>query len=338
MKNNGAPFGGDTKIYEIANGGVTVRLTDAGAALVSFEKDGFDAVAGFKDGRDYLRSDSCMCVNVGRYAGRIAFGRFTLDGKEYDLSKNNGVHHIHGGFHGFGRRVWTLKDLTESRAVFSIFSEDGEDGYPADLTETVAYSLDEKGVLSVVTEAEASADTVINPTLHAYFNLGDDKTSVLSHRLTVFASRYTPLDENLVWKGGFHPVEGTPFDFRKPKPVADAALSDNVEIVAAGGLDTAFALDKGAAFGPACVLTAENGRSLLIETDRPAAVVYTANFLDEKNGKFGPLGRRSCIAIETEAFPNSVNVPSSPSTVLKKGEKYRAETRYTLSAPKEINK
>ena len=184
----------------------------------------------------------------------------------------------------------------------------------------------------------ASGDTVINPTLHAYFNLGEDKTSVLSHKLTVFGESYTPLDENLVWSGVFHPVEGTPFDFRKPKAVSEAALSDNIEIVAAGGLDTAFALSKGEKFGVAAVLTAENGASLEIETDRPAAVVYSANFLNEPGGKFGHLGKRSSIAIETEMFPNSVNVPSAPSTVLKKGEKYRTETRYKLSAPKETNK
>lgn len=334
MKNSVSDFGKDCYLITLTNEkGNSVSVTNAGAALVSFVVGGRDTVLGYNSGEHYLSSESYQGEFVGRYAGRIGNARFSLNGKEYKLFENTNGGSLHGGKVGFSHRLWDISLVTADSVMLSLFSEDGDEGYPGNLSVDILYRFNEENELTVKITAECDADTVFNPTLHPYFNLNENQNgTVLNHLLKINADNFTPFTESFVPDGTLLPVENTPYDFRKPKPVSECVFAAHPQVELGAGLDMCFSLSKGFDYGTAATLCSEDGRlALEITTDRPAAVIYSANWLDDENGKYGPLFRHQGLAMEMQMFPNSVNVPTFPSTVLKKGEKYESVTVYKIT-------
>ncbi len=278
---------------------------------------------------------------TGRYANRIGNGGFTLDGTFYKLPGNakTGVT-LHGGFPGLASKVFKAEPFAkDGRAgvVLSHVSPDGDNGFPGELTLKVTYSIGADNALRLDYEATTSKPTVLNLTNHAYFTLGTHASGpVYDHVLQVFASQWTPTDENQVPTGEIASVEGTPFDFRKARPMLDAIYSTHPQIVLAKGLDHNFVLDgaSGAAPRVAVRLTdPKSGRQLEVRTTEPAVQLYSTNgiggTIDAGDGR--TIRQSDALAIETEHFPDSPNKPDFPSTVLRPGETYRSTTEFAFS-------
>ena len=240
---------------------------------------------------------------VGRYGNRIAKGRFELDGFTYQLSVNEGENHLHGGLAGFDKREWTIQPLSECSLLMSLVSPDGEEGYPGTLEISVLCTLTDKNELVLQYAAVTDAPTILNPTLHAWFNLhGSGEGLTTTHLLKINADAYTPVDGELIPTGEIAPVEGTPFDFRAGKPVTPE-------------FDHNFVL-RGASGEPALeLMEPSTGILLKIYTDQPGLQMYS--------------GRPDCgLVLETQHFPDSPNHPDFPSTVLRPGETYTQNTIY----------
>jgi aldose 1-epimerase len=336
------------ELFTLARAGApTVRITNWGGYLVSIvapDRAGrtADVTLGHPDLAGYLSDRSSMGCLVGRYANRIAKAAFTLDGKRYALSANNGPNSLHGGPTGFCRRLWAAKvvtgedgDALELRYV----SRDGEEGYPGTLTATVVYSLREDGGLVIDYTATTDAPTVVNLTNHAYFNLaGEGEVTILDHELQLEAEAFTPVDATLIPTGELRPVEGTPFDFRKPVAIGARIDAADEQIRFGRGYDHNFVL-RGAAGTlrlAARVVEKKSGRVLEVLTTEPGVQLYTGNFLDGQiTGKSGkPYVRRGAFCLETQHYPDSPNQPAFPSTVLRPGQTYRQTTVYRLSLAK----
>lgn len=329
--------GGEASLYLLSSGGLRAGLSDFGATLVFLEAGvggggTLDLVLGLESAAAYEASDAYFGATAGRYANRIAKGRFSLDGKEFRLAVNNGPNHLHGGLRGFDKRFWKAEGLEAggSPAIrFERASPDGEEGYPGELSVSATYILEPEGALRVLFEARTSAATVVSLTQHAYFNLrGAGSGDVLGHELELRASRYVPIDEDLIPRGGLAPVAGGPFDFRAPKPLGRdiEALGDS-----AGGYDHCFVIDREV---EGLVEFAElrepaTGRRMTAATTLPGVQLYTGNFLSGERGRRGQVyARRGGVCLETELFPDSPNRPAFPSPVLRPGQAWRHETLY----------
>ena len=284
---------------------------------------------------DYETRDGYLGAVVGRYANRIAKGQFSLNGQTYSLAVNNGPNHLHGGIVGYSYRVWTVEELTPQKAVLTLESPDGEEGYPGALSLRVTYSL-EGSALSLHYEALAHGDTVCNLTNHSYFNLaGQGSGPVLDQTLSLCASRYTPADETSIPCGTLESVEGTPMDFRTPTPIG-ARIEDDFEQLKLGhGYDHNYVVDGpvGTLRPAARAFSSKTGIVMETETTLPGMQLYTANFLPEGcPGKGGAsYGPRHAFCLETQFFPDSPNQPAFPSTVLRAGERYDHTTRFRFS-------
>lgn len=321
-----------------------------------------DILLGFDDLASYAASDACFGATCGRYAGRIAGAAFELDGEAYALDRNDGPNHLHGGRDGFDRKLWDLAALSESAALFRTVSADGEMGYPGRLALSVRYALEEGGRLTISMSAETDKPTPINLINHAYFNLagqgagrgagrraGRGVGTVLDQELRLGAARYLPITPDLTPAGTLAPVAGGPFDFRRRKPIGRDMARLGAEGDAAGGYDHTWALNPPSSLGSpgspcfpgssgALAFCAEaydpaSGRRLWLETTEPGVGVYLASHLTERViGKGGaPLGPFTGFTLETQKFPNSPNVPRFPNCVLRPGETYRHEMRFTFS-------
>ena len=320
-------------------GAPTVRVTSYGAYIVSIlapDRDGkmADVVLGYRDLAGYLGDTNFLGAVVGRYANRIARGEFSLGGKRYTLARNNAPNHLHGGPKGFHTKVWAPRIVSgpEGDALeLATTSPDGEEGYPGTLTATVVYSLDADGGLKLAYSATTDAETVLNLTNHAYFNLaGEGSGDILGHELQIEADSFTAVDETLIPTGEIRPVAGTPLDFREP--VAIGARIDDAfpQLQAGGGYDNNYVVrgEPGELRLAARVFEPGSGRVLEVLTTQPGVQLYSGNFLDGTVvGKSGrPYGKRSGFCLETQHFPDSVNHPQFPSTVLAPGETYRQTT------------
>ncbi len=336
------PDGTEVDLYTLSNGGITAKVTNYGAILTELivpDRNGKagDVVLGFKDLKGYLAGHPFFGSTVGRVANRVAGGKFTIDGKTYTLAVNNGPNSLHGGTKGFDKAVWKAEVVPGSNdpAVrFSHLSPDGDEGYPGNLSVSVTYTITNQDELRIDYTATTDKATPINLTNHSYFNLGGPASgSVLEHELMINADSYTMADETLIPTGKIAPVEGTPLDFRKPTPIG--ARIDQVE-AGTRGYDHNFVL-KGDGKEPrlaARVRDPKSGRVMEVLTTEPGVQLYTGNHLDGSlTGKGGvSYKKHGAFCLETEHFPDSINHPEFPSTVLRPGETYRQTTIYRFSA------
>ena len=319
--------------YTLRNAsGASVTLTRIGAGIVSVcvpDRDGKldDVVLGYADPQDYIGDGPCMGRCPGRFANRIARGRFSLGDKEYTLPVNNGPNHLHGGPEGFQNKVWDAR-IDGDAVEFMYFSPDGEMGYPGNLKVVARYEWSEENELRLTFTARTDATTVLNLTNHAYFNLdGEGSGSIRDHILRLNASEYLPTDETLIPVGDSEPVAGTPMDFLVPKPIGRDLEADFPAIRYGKGYDACWIID-GAQEGQlqdAVELWSErSGRRLLVTTTQPGVQIYTGNWLTGcPAGKNGHIYEDYAgIAIECQHLPDSPNHPDYPTTVLEPGEDF----------------
>ena len=345
MREYGMTKDGQTiEAYTLRNtSGMEVNLITFGGILTSIrvpDRQGrFANVAlGFNNLADYEAEHPYFGAITGRYANRIRGGRFSLDGKDYKLFKNDGENSLHGGAIGFDKRVWTASEANGALDL-AYRSRDGEEGYPGNLDVRVRYSLDADNGLRIDYTAETDAPTVLNLTNHSYFNLlGEGEGTIYDHMLTLNADAYTPTDAHQIPTGEIAPVDGTPFDFRRAKTIGSGQRSTHPQIVAAQGYDHNFVLNRrGLAEGElglaARAYEPRSGRVMEVWTTEPGVQFYAGNFLDATLiGASGRLYRQSDgFALETQHFPDSPNQPQFPSTVLRPGTRMASTTVYRFS-------
>jgi aldose 1-epimerase len=335
------PDGTSIEQYTLENTkGAKAKVTTYGATLTELwmpDKTGeiADIVLGFDNLQGYLGDEPYFGGTIGRYANRIAKGRFTLDGKEYTLAINNGPNSLHGGNIGFNRRVWKAEPLKikDGAAVkFTYLSKDGEEGYPGNLTVSVTYALMNNDALRISYEATTDKATPINLTNHSYFNLsGAGNGNILKDVLWLNADRFTPTDDTLIPTGKLESVEGTPYDFRKPAEIG-ARIS---EIPKVGGYDINYVLNgkAGELRRIAEVKDPSSGRELEVWTTQPGVQFYIAIGLDGSlHGVGGAYEKFGAFCLETQHFPDSVHHLNFPSVILRPGKEFRSETIYKFSA------
>ena len=336
--------GRQTDLYTLTNAnGAEVCITNFGGRIVSVmmpDRDGGlrDVVLGFDNIDDYINVPSDFGAAIGRYANRIAQGRFTLDGTEYDLPKNNFGHCLHGGPEGWQYKVYEAVESNSNSLKLKMDSPDGDQNFPGRVTAYVTYTLTDDNRIIIDYEAESDAPTIINMTNHSSFNLAGDPAShsVCDDFLTVNASNYTPVDDTYMTTGEIAPVAGTPMDFTKSKRIGDDIGNTDFEQIANGnGYDHNWVLDCGVYDNDAAaeLYCPESGIVLTVYTDEPGIQVYTGNFLDGTvTGKGGKTyGQRSAICLETQHYPDSPNKPEWPSVVLRPGMKYTSNCTFAFS-------
>jgi aldose 1-epimerase len=334
---------GDREVYLyslINKNGIEVKITNYGGIITSVltpDKKGRlgDIVLGYDSLQQYIQNNPYFGAIVGRYANRIAGGRFKLYGQDYRLVANNGRNHLHGGLRGLDKVVWEVSEFADSaRAglVLNYLSRDGEEGYPGNLNVTVTYTLDDKDQLTTLIEARTDKATPVNLCNHTYFNLSEADTNILGHILTLLAGQFTQVNEELIPTGELPPVTSTPMDFR-----VASAIGSRIDQVK-GGYDHNYVLDKkpGTLSLAAILFDPRTGRELRILTTQPGVQFYSGNFLDGKiRGKGGKVyGKHFGLCLETQHFPDSPNQPAFPNTILRPGEKYSEETVYQFSVIK----
>lgn len=334
------PDGRAVEVYTLANArGMAVRVMTYGSTLVGIEVpdrrgDCADVLLGFDDFGDYLSAHPYFGGTIGRYANRIAQGRFTLDGVMHQLACNDGPNHLHGGVEGFDRRLW-LAHVHEDRDGLWLdmhyTSPDGEEGYPGTLWARASYHLAEDNVLTVAYEAHCDRRTIVNLTNHAYFNLGDPR-GILDHVFELPARHFLPIDATLIPMGAQQSVLGTCMDFTTPARLRERIASGDRQLALAGGYDHTWVL---AAADDAPRIAARvhepgSGRTLEVETTQPGVQFYSGNRLDGTiAGKSGCCyGRHAGFCLEPQRFPDTPNHVSYPSAVLEPGAVYREITRY----------
>lgn len=330
---------GEIAVYRLENAsGAYVEVCNIGAgitAVVVPDREGrmADVALGYRDHADYIGDGACMGKTPGRFANRIAGGRFTLDGKSYRLAVNNGPNHLHGGPTGFANRLWH-DETADGSVVFTRLSPDGEEGYPGTLTARVAYAWDDDCCLTVTLEAACDAPTVVNLTNHSYWNLaGENAGSVLEHELRLHAARWLPTDETLVPTGELAGVAGTPMDFRTPKALGRDLRADFPALKYGKGYDNCWEVEGWQADveSPVAELyERQSGRRLTVRSTQPGVQVYTGNWL--AGSPLSKSGRSYAdydgVAIECQGFPDAPNRPDFPSAVLRPDERYRRTIRF----------
>ena len=321
------------RYYTLTNSkGASVVLSEIGAGIVSVivpDKDGnlADVVLGYPVPDSYFGDDPCFGKCPGRYANRIAFGKFTINGKEYDLPINNGPNHLHGGPEGFQNKVWDSRTAGDA-VEFMYFSEDGEQGYPGNLKVVAHYEWSEDNELKLTFTGETDADTFINLTNHVYFNLnGEGNGNILGHILKLNCSEYLPTDDTQIPLGDSEPVAGTPMDFVNPKAIGRDINADFEPLKIGAGYDHCWVIDgaePGQLQAAAKLWSEESGRLVEIFTTQPGLQVYSGNWLAGcPTGKNGHIYQKNDgVAIECQHFPDSPNKPEYPSTLLRPGEVY----------------
>jgi aldose 1-epimerase len=339
----GRLMGGQTvKRYTLTNRhGMSASIITYGAILTELrvpDRNGnlTNVVHGFDNLQAYVQGHPFFGATTGRVANRIANARFRLDGQEYQLAANNGKNHIHGGIRGFDKVVWEAKPIAvnqrEVSVVFTYLSHDAEEGYPGDLDVRVTYTLTDNNELRIDYSASTDKATPVNITNHSYFNLAGSG-DVLGHEMFIVADRYTPVDDELIPTGEIAPVKGTPLDFTKPMTIG--ARIEQLK-PKPGGYDHNFVLNSE---GKSLALAArvhdpKGGRTLEVLTTEPGIQLYTGNFLDGR--VTGLNGQRSTqhtgFCLETQHFPDSVNRPNFPSTILRPGQTYKSTTIFKFSA------
>jgi aldose 1-epimerase len=334
--------GENIDLYTLRNTrGMETKITNFGGIVVSLtapDRNGTfaDVVLGFSDLDNYQKQGPYFGAIIGRYANRIAKGRFKLNGVEHKLAVNNGENHLHGGIKAFDKVVWTGKETKTAAGpavTLSYLSKDGEEGYPGNLRVTVVYTLTNNNELKIAYTATTDKDTVINLTHHSYFNLlGEGNDTILNHQLTINGNRFLPTDAGSIPTGELRSVKGTPFDFLTPNTIGARIEQADEQLKLGKGYDHTWIINgrAGTLRHAATVYEQSTGRMMQVWTTEPGMQFYTGNFLDGtltgKSGKLYP--RRSGFCLETQHYPDSPNQPSFPTTTLKKGATFRSTTIY----------
>jgi len=329
--------------------GVSVRIMTWGATIQSMmvpDRNGKadDIALGYDTAAEYAQKPQYFGASIGRYANRIAKGKFTLDGKAYTLAVNDGPNHLHGGLHGFDKRPWKIDSIAsgaQAKVVMSYVSADMEEGYPGELHATVTYALDEDNQLHITYSATTNKPTVVNLTNHNFFNLSGNKANrdVQGEMLTLDATRFTPVDKTLIPTGELKPVAGTALDFRKPRAIG-APLRDgkDAQIQIGRGIDHNFVIDgtAGTMRHAAHVEDPASGRVLDLSLTAPALQVYSGNFLDATvTGRGGRIYRQTdAIVMEPQVYPDAPNHPAFPTARLDPGKTYTNSFIYRFSTVK----
>jgi aldose 1-epimerase len=351
MNVTSAPFG-TTKggqavsLFTLTNAaGHQVKVTNYGGTVTNIlvpDQAGQlgDVVLGFDSLGEYEEKSPYFGCITGRYANRIAKGKFTLDGKTYTLATNNGPNHLHGGKVGFDKKVWAAQPFQTGSSVgvhFSYTSPDGEEGYPGALTTKVTYSWNNDSELKIEYTATTDAPTVLNLTNHSYFNLAGGSRPILDHVLTLHSDGFTATDATAIPTGEIRPVAGGPFDFTSPERIGARIDAPDQQIKFGGGYDHNFVVrgTPGRLRPCAEVFEPTTGRTLTILTDQPAVQLYTGNFLNNLKGRGGVIyNKRHAFCLETQHYPDSPNQPAFPSTVLRPGETFNSVTVHQFGVRK----
>jgi aldose 1-epimerase len=332
-------------VHTLANtNGLRVRLIDYGATLISVEtpdRNGKNAniTLGFPSLEGYLQRHPYFGSTVGRYGNRIANGKFTLDGQSYNLAKNNGPNHLHGGLKGFDALMWKAEPVTSSDAVgvkFSRVSPDGDEGYPGELKVAVTYTLTNANELRIEYEATTDKPTVVNLTNHAYWNLaGAGSGDVLQHELTLTAERYLPIDDTSIPTGELAAVKGTPFDFLRPHTIGERIGELKQEPHKTKGYDHCYVIGGQVSELKLAARVKEptSGRVMAVYTTEPGVQLYCGNFLGGGAGE-GGFKQHAGLCLETQHYPDSPNQPQFPSTTIRPGETYRSTTVHRFAVEK----
>jgi aldose 1-epimerase len=333
---NGKPV----SLYTLFNkNGMSVDITNYGAKIIRLmvaDRNGKfdDVVLAFDTLEEVIEKEIYFGAVCGRFANRIKDGKFSIDGVDYTLPINNGTNSLHGGIHGYNEKVWTVKSVSQQELVLELFSPDGEEGYPGNLTITCTYILSDENEIKMHYEATTDKATIIGLTNHSYFNLkGAGNGTIKDHTLQINADFYTVLDESFALTGEIRPVEGTPFDFRTAKAVGE--VIDDEVYVPGWGIDNNWCLRKEQAGD--CVLAGTvyeptTGRKMETFTTQPGMQIYTGNWMDKIVGKEGKIyDRQDAICLETQGFPNSPNIAFFPSPLLRPGQKYDEWCVYKFS-------
>jgi aldose 1-epimerase len=336
------PDGRQVSQYTLTNkNGMLVRILDFGGIITEIhvpDRQGqlADVALGFDKLEPYLGESPYFGALIGRYGNRIDKGRFTLDGKQYQLPTNDGANHLHGGNKGFDKVLWTAT-VEGPGLTLRYHSPDGEEGYPGNLDATVVYSLNDDNEIVVRFSAVTDQPTPVNLTQHSYFNLcGAGQGDILGHEMMIAADRYVPIDAGSIPLGPLAPVAGTPFDFRQARPIGASIGAPDEQLKNGKGYDHCFVLER--ALGDRSLARAvrvrepQSGRVLELFTQEPGVQFYSGNFLDGSlHGKGHSYIYRSGFAIEPEHFPDSPNHPDYPDTILRPGELYETESRFRFS-------
>lgn len=337
-----ASSGKDIMLYSLENAhGAKVKLCNIGAGIVGIEvpdRHGKirDVVLGYDNPDYYFGDGPCAGKCPGRYANRIAKGRFSLNGKEYVLPINNACNHLHGGENGFQNQVWESR-IIENAVEFMYFSENGEAGYPGNLKTVVHYEWGDDNALKITFTAQTDAETVLNLTNHAYFNLdGEGNGNILNHELLLNASHYLPTDDTLIPTGNIEEVAGTPLDFTSPKIIGKDINADFTAIKYGKGFDHCFVVDGGVENrmnDVAELFSPDSGICLKVMSSQPGVQIYTGNWLtgcpEGKNKHI--YNDYDGVAIECQHFPDSPNNPDFPTTELKPSEKFEQAIIFAFS-------
>ncbi len=316
--------------YELRNTtGATFGFLNYGGTVNCLRpsKGAKSIVLGFEKLESYLVHTNYLGAIIGRFANRIAEGRFSVNGQAYQLAQNNDGNHLHGGISGFDKQVWNVKLLSDSKAELSLISADGEEGYPGNLSVRVTYELTDTNEWIICYEATSDKDTVINLTQHAYFNL-DGGGLIHDHSVRILADQYIPTDNGIPVPDAPHSVENTSFDLRQWKNIGEGLASDFQQLVQAFGYDHCFVRKAGVTNEPTLIAEAQgaSGLTLQVLTTEPGVQLFTGNYPINGAGEHYP--KYAVFCLETQHFPDSPNRPDFPSTALKAGETFRSKTVY----------
>lgn len=327
--------------YRITNSsGAYITVSDYGALLVQLvvpDREGklTDVVLGYDRAEDYEANKGHLGAVIGRNGNRIEGGTFNLNGTDYQLEINEGGHNnLHSGSHFYEKRMWTTAVNESAGSVaFTLHSPDGDQGFPGNFDVTVTYTLTEDNEVKIHYEGMSDKDTVANMTNHSYFNLnGEGKGTIMDHLLTIHAEGYTPVDEFSIPYGTVDPVEGTPFDFRTAKTIRQDSEADDEQLAHTGGYDHNFAPDGSGMREVAEACSLETGIVMKVFTDQPGVQFYAGNGIHDLVGKGGKVYHvREGFCLETQHFPNAVNVLAFESPRLSAGEHYSTTTSYAFS-------
>ena len=338
------PNGNKVYKYKLTNGYMSVEIMSYGGIVTNInlpnsKGQDTDIVLGFNTLDQYIDEHPYFGAIIGRYGNRIANGKFSLNGIDYQLAINNGINSLHGGLIGFDKVLWSVKELNNDEdpgIKLTYFSKDMEEGYPGNLQIDVTYILTKENELKIFYEAITDSSTIINLTNHSYFNLaGESSGDILDHFVSINANSYLPVDENLIPTGEIRNVKNTPFDFREMKKIGLEIEIQNNQLIIGNGYDHCWVLND---YGEGIRKIAEarslnTGINMEVYSDQPGVQFYTGNFLDGsmKSKKLKKYEKRSGFCLETQHFPDSPNQPSFPNVILKPDKKYQTQTWYKFS-------